>query len=198
MPEHAPENAASRHRAFERTMIAAFIPRLVLVAGTGSAVSLLACIVVDRRPIRACSGRAAGLCRADRARGSGMLLVSVFLDRSPIQGIGVFARQAIPAGARVWELDLRFDRLVEISVYEGLMGPARDYLDRYAYPRRSDPRFIVFEADDARYMNHAADPNCGFLSEDVAVALRDIAPGEELTCDYNTFFENGFEFLGDR
>ena len=61
----------------------------------------------------------------------------------------------------------------------------KSYLDRYCYPRRSDPRFIVFEADDARYMNHADDPNFGFLSEDEAVALRDIAAGEELTCDYN-------------
>jgi mono/diheme cytochrome c family protein len=31
-----------------------------------------------------------------------------------------------------------------------------------------------------------------------AIALRDIAAGEELTCDYNVFFEDGFEFLGDR
>ena len=76
--------------------------------------------------------------------------------------------------------------------------PVKDYLDRYAYPRRSDPRFIVFEADDARYMNHADDPNCDFGQGDVAYALRDIAPGEEMTCDYNLFFEDGFEFLGDR
>ena len=47
-------------------------------------------------------------------------------------------------------------------------------------------------------MNHADDPNFGFQSENEAVALRDIAAGEELTCDYNVFFENGFEFLGDR
>ena len=30
------------------------------------------------------------------------------------------------------------------------------------------------------------------------IAARDIAAGEELTCDYNVFFEDGFEFLGDR
>ncbi|TGP34444.1 SET domain-containing protein-lysine N-methyltransferase, partial [bacterium M00.F.Ca.ET.228.01.1.1] len=29
-------------------------------------------------------------------------------------------------------------------------------------------------------------------------ALRDIKPGEELTCDYNHSFENGFDFLGAR
>jgi SET domain-containing protein len=127
-----------------------------------------------------------------------MLLVDAFLDRSPIQGLGVFAKRDIPMGTLVWQLDLRFDRLIDSLVYERLTGPAKDYLDRYAYPRRSDPRFIVLEADDARYMNHADDPNCDFSAGDNAYALRDIAAGEELTCDYNVFFENGFEFLGDR
>ena len=107
-------------------------------------------------------------------------------------------RRAIAKGTTIWTLDQRFDRLIEIELYESMTGPVKDYLDRYAYPRRSDPRYIVFEADDARYMNHADDPNCDFAPEDVAYALRDIAPGEELTCNYNVFFEDGFEFLGDR
>src|SRR6187402_1345219 len=127
-----------------------------------------------------------------------MLLVDTYLEKSLIQGMGVFSKRDIPRGELVWKLDLRFDRLIEVDVYERLTGPVKDYLDRYAYPRRSDPRFIVFEADDARYMNHADDPNCDFSSGDAAWALRDIAAGEELTCDYNLFFENGFEFLGNR
>ncbi len=127
-----------------------------------------------------------------------MFLVDVYLDKSPIQGIGVYAKSAIHKGTLLWQLDLRFDRLIETSVYEAQVGPVKDYLDRYAYPRRSDPNYIVFEADDARFMNHADDPNCDFSGGDVAHALRDIAPGDELTCDYNVFFENGFDFLGDR
>ena len=127
-----------------------------------------------------------------------MLLIDTYLDKSPIQGMGVFAKNAISKGAVIWRLDERFDRLIEVGVYESMTGPVKNYLDRYCYPRRSDPRFIVFEADDARYMNHADDPNFGFLSESEAAALRDIAAGEELTCDYSIFFEDGFEFLGDR
>ena len=127
-----------------------------------------------------------------------MLLVDVYLDKSPIQGIGVFAKQAIAKGAEIWRLDLRFDRLIETALYESMDGPVKSYLDRYCYPRRSDPRYIVFEADDARYMNHANRPNIDFGHGDAAYALTDIAAGEELTCDYNVFFEDGFEFLGDR
>jgi len=127
-----------------------------------------------------------------------MLLVNAYLDKSPIQGIGLFAKQPILKGALVWALDLRFDRLVETALYESLTGPMKDYLDRYAYPHRRDPRYIVFEADDARYMNHSDDPNCDFSKLEVAHALHDIAAGEEMTCNYSVFFENGFEFLGDR
>ena len=127
-----------------------------------------------------------------------MLLIETSVDKSPIQGLGVFAKHAVPKDAVVWTLDPRFDRLIPVEEYESTTGPMRTYLDRYCYPRRNDPRFVVMECDDARYMNHADDPNCGFTSEEVLVALRDIAPGEELTCDYNVFFEDGFEFLGDR
>ncbi|HTV68197.1 MAG TPA: SET domain-containing protein-lysine N-methyltransferase [Rhizobiaceae bacterium] len=127
-----------------------------------------------------------------------MLLIRTYLDKSLIQGIGVYAKDSIAKGAIVWKLDERFDRLLELDVCNAQSGPVRDYLDRYCYPRRNDPRFVVFEADDARYMNHADQPNCDFSNGDVAYALRDIAAGEELTCDYNVFFDEGFEFLGDR
>src|SRR6185436_12495741 len=132
------------------------------------------------------------------ARWCAMLLVETYIDKSPVQGIGVFAKRAIAKGTTIWALDQRFDRLIETELYESLTGPVKDYLDRYAYPLRSDPRYIVFEADDARYMNHSDDPNCDFGHGDAAYALKDIAPGDEMTCNYNVFFEDGFEFLGDR
>ena len=127
-----------------------------------------------------------------------MLLVSVYLDKSPIEGIGVFAKSAIPAGTQIWQLDPRYDRLIPVEQWEAETGAVKDYLDRYAYPHRKDPRFIVFEGDDARYMNHADDPNCDVSPGDKAFARRDIAAGEELTCDYGVFFDGSFEFLGDR
>lgn len=127
-----------------------------------------------------------------------MLLVGVALGKSDIEGIGVFAKQPIARGTLVWKLDQRYDRLVPVEQWEAEAGPVKEYLDRYCYPRRADPRFIVFEADDARYMNHSDRPNCDFGPGDEAYALCDIAVGEELTCDYNVFFEDGFEFLGER
>jgi len=42
----------------------------------------------------------------------------------------------------------------------------------------------VREAGDM--INHACDPTCGMRGDVVVVALRDVAPGEELTYDYAT------------
>ncbi len=127
-----------------------------------------------------------------------MLLIDVRLAKSPIEGIGVFAKSFVPKGTMIWKLDLRFDRLLELAVCEAETGAVGSYLERYCYPRRSDPRYVVFEADDARYMNHADDPNTDFSGGDEAFAIKDIQPGDEVTCNYNAFFEDGFEFLGDR
>jgi len=127
-----------------------------------------------------------------------MFLIDVYLDKSPIEGIGVFAKQAIAKGTLIWKFDPRFDRLIPNEVWESQEGVVKSYLDRYCYPSRSTPGHIVFEADDARYMNHSDAPNCDFSDEKAAYALKDIAVREELTCDYNVFFDDGFEFLGER
>ena len=54
-----------------------------------------------------------------------MLLVDVYIDKSPIQGIGVFAKHFIAKGTTIWALDQRFDRLIEIELYESMTGPVK-------------------------------------------------------------------------
>ena len=41
------------------------------------------------------------------------------------------------------------------------------------------------------FINHSCKPNVGFAGYVVLVAMRDIAPGEELTTDYAMFDDNG-------
>ena len=54
-------------------------------------------------------------------------------------------------------------------------------------------RFHLVAQDDAEYesvmlfINHSCEPNVGFAGNIVLVAIRDIAPGEELTTDYALF-----------
>lgn len=127
-----------------------------------------------------------------------MLLVDVLVKTSEIEGLGVFAKQAIARGTTIWRLDPRFDRVVARADYEAASGPVRNWLDRYGYPYVGDDSRIVFELDDARYMNHSAEPNMKYVSPEEAISARDIAAGEEITVDYGTFFPGGFEFLGER
>ena len=50
----------------------------------------------------------------------------------------------------------------------------------------AEGRKVITLCGSFRHMNHAAEPNVLSLS-DRDVAARDIAAGEELTCDYRTF-----------
>lgn len=127
-----------------------------------------------------------------------MLLIDVYLKKSGIEGLGVFAKTPVAKGEPIWKFHPDFDRAVPRSVYEAATGPMRNWLDRYGYPSIGDPDTIIFELDDARYMNHSDSPNMVFVDAHLAVAARDIAADEELTCDYNAFFPDGFEFLGER
>ena len=127
-----------------------------------------------------------------------MLIVETAVRPSPLQGLGLFARQKIAKGETVWRLDPRFDRVVDRATYEATQGAMRGWLDRYGYPYVGDPSRIVFELDDARYMNHSDEPNLAYKSPEELVATRDIETDEEMTVSYSSFLPDGFEFLGDR
>jgi uncharacterized protein len=115
-----------------------------------------------------------------------MLLVPTFLAPSPIHGIGLFAAAPIAAGTALWRLDEAFDRAVDEIALTRLELVAQLQIQRYVYidPTR---QVRVLCGDDARFFNHADDPNCRDepgSDGTVTVAIRDIAAGEELTWDY--------------
>ena len=123
-----------------------------------------------------------------------MLLVRTYVGASAIEGVGVFAAEPIAAGASIWRLEPSFDRLIAQADYEQAEPRLRELLDRYGYPSPDRPGFIVYEVDNGRFMNHADEPNTDFSEPSGGFALREIAAGEEITCDYGEFF-NGFELL---
>jgi uncharacterized protein len=123
-----------------------------------------------------------------------MLLVRTYVGASAIEGVGVFAAEPIPAGAAIWRLEPGFDRLIAQADYEAAEPVLRELLDRYAYPSPDQPGVIVYEVDNGRFMNHADGPNTDFSHPEGGTALRDIASGEEITCDYGEFY-GAFELL---
>lgn len=118
-----------------------------------------------------------------------MMVVPSYLAPSQIEGLGVFARRAIARGELVWKIDRRFDLPVPVEHIASAAPHVREFLERYTYPLPSDPEhFVVLDADEGRFMNHASRPNV-IMSPDgeEGHAAWDIPLGEELTCDYGEF-----------
>ena len=118
-----------------------------------------------------------------------MLLVRTRLDKSEIDGIGLFADEFIPAGSVVWERNLMIDLELTRSEIERLASTSRGQVLKYSYLDLKSGKYI-FCGDDARFFNHSDEPNCLDIAgpeNGVTIACRDIAAGEELTCDYSLF-----------
>lgn len=116
-----------------------------------------------------------------------MLQIPTYVAASKIEGLGVFAAEPIAVGTVIWRFHELFDRRIPAATYDSLPKHMRDHLDRYAYPSPDLPGHVVYESDNARFMNHAEQPNSDFSGPDSGVATRDIAAGEEITCDYRQF-----------
>lgn len=123
-----------------------------------------------------------------------MLLVDTYVAASPIEGVGVFAAEPIAAGTLIWKLDPDFDRLIPVERYEKAAPHQRVLFDRYAYPSPNLPGFLVYEVDNGRFMNHSENPNTDFSDAGGARTIRDIAAGEEITCNYSEFY-GAFELM---
>jgi SET domain-containing protein len=123
-----------------------------------------------------------------------MLLVRTYVAQSAIEGVGVFAAEPIARGTPIWRLEPEFDRLIPLARYRSAPPFLKEFIDRYAYPSPDHPGHLVFEFDNGRFMNHSDTPNTDFSATAGGVALRNIAPGEELTCNYGEFY-SAFELL---
>lgn len=120
-----------------------------------------------------------------------VLLVKTEKRQSSIHGLGLFAAQDIPAGTPTWEFTPGIDQAIHPQMLERFPPHARPWFMTYAYLDIKSGLYVLC-ADDARYMNHAEEPNVAgdYDKEPVFgldVAARDIEAGEELTCDYRTF-----------
>jgi SET domain-containing protein len=91
------------------------------------------------------------------------------------RGRGVFTTSFIPAGTSILKL-------------EGRVYRSRDVPPDSFAMQIDDDLWLCSDGsalDDC--LNHSCDPNTGFARQDPELyALRDIAPGEELTWDYST------------
>jgi uncharacterized protein len=120
-----------------------------------------------------------------------MLLVKTRVGPSAIHGTGLFADQLIEKGTIIWRFTPGIDARYAPEQVAGLPPAARDYLAVYSFPSQR-PGLRVLCMGNANYFNHSNAPSALSAREDgeeevVTRALRDIAPGEEITDDYRSF-----------
>lgn len=107
---------------------------------------------------------------------------------SGIAGRGLFAEQAVTAGEIVAVKGGHIrssDQLAELP----------DPLPNSAIQITDDLHLVAETLDEYEavmlFLNHSCEPNVGFAGNVVVIAMREIAPGEELTTDYALF--DGYE-----
>ena len=98
-------------------------------------------------------------------------------------GYGVYATRAIPAGTIVWTL-CPLDRRFSAAERAALAQPSRDLVDLYAYVDAAGDFILCW--DHGRFVNHSCQPAMVGLGPEIEVAVRDLAPGDELSCDYGS------------
>lgn len=116
-----------------------------------------------------------------------MLYIKTKLAPSPIHGIGVFAEEFVPKGAKVWEWHEGVDQRIPPDVMATLPEVAQNTIKRYSWMLYG---VYYLLADNDRFLNHSTDPTCITGANDVDFAARDIQIGDELTVDYSKFDPN--------
>ncbi|TCS32760.1 hypothetical protein EDC30_12032 [Paucimonas lemoignei] len=116
---------------------------------------------------------------------------AIVVRGSHIHGRGVFATRLIKAGTRI--IEYKGERISEDEA-QRRHGRDPDNPHHTFFFSLEDGRLIDGDAggNNARWINHACEPNCEAREEDGRVfiyALRDIQPEEELGYDYGLIIE---------
>jgi len=98
-------------------------------------------------------------------------------------GRGVVATRLIPKGTIVWT-QCEFDIVFSPERLEKLPTVFKEIATVYGYVDQVGDTILCW--DHGRYVNHSCDPAMLSLGHKIEIAVRDIQPGEELTCDYGT------------
>ncbi len=112
-----------------------------------------------------------------------MFLIRTRLSSSGIHGIGVCAAEPVKAGTPIWRFDPRVDRLIPPAEVAALPPVGQEFIRTYTYQSPEIGEGQVLNGDNARFLNHSRQPNTDNAGP-VTLAARDIAVGEEITCDY--------------
>jgi SET domain-containing protein len=122
-----------------------------------------------------------------------MLTVKTYLDKSPIHGIGLFADEDISKGTVIWKYHGLTVHKLAIDIIHGGWNHPQSFIDHIKTYAWIENGFYYWCLDNGRFMNHSDNSNT-YETKIETIALVDIKKGEEITCNYNTFCEEGANF----
>lgn len=128
-----------------------------------------------------------------------MILIPTRVRPSAIHGLGLFTVRTVKAGEPIWRFVEGFDQRFSPEKVAALPSPAREHVMWFAYEDQVDGHRVL-SGDLTCFMNHSDTPNTGIPSgmreTTTTYALRDLAEGEEITCDYRAFDADAGRKLG--
>ena len=116
-----------------------------------------------------------------------MMLIETCVRPSATHGLGLFAVRFVPRGRPVWRFEPGFDRDFSPAQFAALPPLAQKHTRWFCFVSREHGH-VILSGDHACFISHSPAPNTGALPDAappvVTQALRDIAAGEEITCNY--------------
>ncbi len=103
--------------------------------------------------------------------------------KNDVVGYAVYATRPISLGTIVWTL-CPLDQRITAAERALLPEASQHFVDYFGYVD-GDGDFILCW-DHGRFVNHSCAPTMMAIGQEHEIAVRDIAAGEELTCDYGT------------
>jgi SET domain-containing protein len=123
-----------------------------------------------------------------------MLTVRTLIKSAGDKGIGLFANQKINKFEKIWIKDDVFFKIYTQEEYDKMDIIQKEFLEHYGV-KEFDGTWSL-DVDNMRFINHSSNPNVEFTTfyPNAGIASKDIEMGEELTCDYTTFYDKKLWF----
>ncbi|HFD80769.1 MAG TPA: SET domain-containing protein-lysine N-methyltransferase [Gammaproteobacteria bacterium] len=102
---------------------------------------------------------------------------------STIEGRGLVAETLIPAGSVLFRYE---DSKPPVHLHEIITWPPQKRIRFLAFAIQIGEDDYAFGQGDIKFINHSCDPSGWWSSYGTLTAIRDIAPGQEITYDYST------------
>ena len=115
-----------------------------------------------------------------------MFLIDTYLDKSKIQGVGVFSKENIKKGQLIKEVRPDFEIEFNKDNLPKMPLALAKLIDTHAYERELGSKILVMGIDNEKYLNHSNNPSVN----DNGIALKNIKIGDEITVDYKNFDVN--------